>query len=42
MVKVLENRVVDLDVMPGTKEAQERAKYVSAYYEAAQRLGREK
>jgi hypothetical protein len=25
MVKVLENRVVDLDIMPGTKKAQEAA-----------------
>lgn len=25
MVKVLENRVVDLDIMPGTKEQQEAA-----------------
>jgi hypothetical protein len=31
MVKVLENRVVDLDILPGTKEEQEaaaKAKYV--------------
>ena len=31
MVKVLENRIVDLDILPGTKEEQEaaaKAKYV--------------